>query len=181
MRPVRIVPYDAAWPGRFAEERARLAAALAAPGLEIEHVGSTAVPGLGSKPIIDIMVGVEDLAIVEAGIPGLDQIGYRYVPDYEDVLPERRYFRKSSGGLRTHHLHCVVRGTPFWERHLAFRDALRERPDLAAEYGALKARLARAFGTDREGYTDAKGSFIEAVLAGRSTSPHAPDHLAQGA
>ena len=158
-----VVPYDPRWPELFERERAVLSAVLPA-GARIEHVGSTAVPGLAAKPIIDIMVGVSDLAEVETRIHAIESLGYTYVPKYEAELPERRYFRRPSAHPRTHHLHCVREGGDFWARHLAFRDRLRADAALAERYGSLKRDLADRFRADRRGYAEAKGPFIRDVL-----------------
>lgn len=157
-----VVPYDPAWPASYEEERRRLARVF--PDAAIEHVGSTAVLGLGGKPILDIMVGVLDLREVEERIRAVEGLGYRYVPEYEASLPGRRYFRKPRARPSTHHLHCVSRESAFWERHLRFRDHLRSNPGDARRYEALKRRLAAVHGSDRVGYTEAKGRFIEEVL-----------------
>lgn len=129
----------------------------------IEHIGSTAVPGLGAKPVIDVMVGVPALAVVEERIPALDAIDYEYVREYETQFPERRYFRKPRRGPRAFHVHCVVAGGDFWIRHLAFRDYLRAHEDAAAAYEALKRDLAMRLA--KEEYTAAKSPFIERVVA----------------
>ena len=92
-------------------------------------------------------------------------IGYEYVPEYNDIIPERRYFHKGPPGARTYHLHMVEHTSEFWERHLVFRDWLRSHPDDADDYFRLKKELAGRFGRDREGYTDAKTSLIEAIVA----------------
>lgn len=117
---VTVVPYDPAWPGRFDEERRALAAVFAGTEAVIEHVGSTAVPGLGAKPVIDIMVGVPVLVAVEGRIPALEAAGYEYVQEYEKQLPDRRYFRKPHLGPRAVHVHCVVIGSDFWMRTSRF-------------------------------------------------------------
>lgn len=158
-----IVPYDADWPRRFNEERRALTAVFAGTKAVIEHVGSTAVPGLGAKPVIDIIVGVPLLAEVERRIPALGAAGYEYVPEYEQQLPERRYFRKPRLGPRAFHVHCVVTGSDFWIRHLTFRDHLRTHPESAAAYDSLKRELAMR--VSKEAYTEAKSPFIEGVLA----------------
>jgi GrpB-like predicted nucleotidyltransferase (UPF0157 family) len=160
---VVVVPYDPAWPRRFEEERRILDAVFAGTAAVIEHVGSTSVPGLGAKPVIDVMVGVGALIEVERRIPALDAVGYEYVPKYETQLPERRYFRKPRRVPRAFHLHCVVRGSDFWIRQLAFRDYLRAHPDSAEAYYRLKQDLAARL--PKEQYTDAKSPFIEGVLA----------------
>lgn len=169
---VIIVPYDPAWPRRFAEEREALAAVFAGSDVTIEHIGSTSVPGLGAKPIIDIMVGVTALAVVERRIPALDAAGYEYVQKYEMQLPQRRYFRKPRGAVRAFHAHCVVKESDFWVRHLAFRDHLRTHPESAAAYEQVKRELAQR--VPREAYAEAKSPFIESVLAAAMRCREAP-------
>jgi GrpB-like predicted nucleotidyltransferase (UPF0157 family) len=161
--PVIVMPYDPDWPRRFYQESVVLGAVFAGIEAAIEHVGSTAVPGLGAKPVIDVMVGLSDLAEAEARIAALEAAGYRYVQKYEEQLPERRYFRKPRVGPRAYHLHCVVKESGFWVRHLAFRDYLRAHPESAAAYYELKRELAARF--SKEEYTEAKSPFIERILA----------------
>jgi GrpB-like predicted nucleotidyltransferase (UPF0157 family) len=160
---VMLVPHDPGWPRRFARERAVLDQVFAGCGAVIEHIGSTAVPGLTAKPVIDIMLGVAHLAEAESRISALDAVGYQYVQKYEAQLPDRRYFRKPRVGPRAFHLHCLVRGRREWVRHLAFRDHLRAHPDCAAAYDALKRELASRL--DKDAYTAAKAPFIERVIA----------------
>lgn len=160
---VTIVPYDPDWPRRFGEECGILAAIFAGTEAVIEHVGSTAVPDLGAKPIIDMMVGLATLGEVQNRIHALESMGYEYVPEYEKQLPERRYFRKPPlPEPRQFHLHCVIQGSEFWIRHLAFRDYLRGHPETAAAYCNLKQELAGRH--TRDDYGVAKGPFIEGVL-----------------
>jgi len=163
--PVVIVDYDPRWPGLYEEERDRILAIVGSLIIGIEHIGSTAVPGLGGKPIIDIMPGVRSLADAERCLEPLEGIGYEYVPEYNELIPERRYFHKGPPQGRTHHLHVVERASDFWERHLLFRDWLRTHPEDAQKYYLLKKELADRFGRDREGFTDAKTPFIEAIVA----------------
>ena len=160
--PVVVAAYDPAWPALFESERALLAVALG-PSARIEHVGSTSVPRLDSKPVIDILVGMSRLSAIEARIPALEALSYEYVPEFEDVMPERRYLRKARAGHRTHQIHAVETGGAFWLRHLAFRDHLRAHPEAAREYAALKHVLAECHRDDREAYTEAKGPFIRRV------------------
>ena len=162
-RSVILVAYDPDWPRRFEQERAVLAAVFAGGEAAIEHVGSTAVPGLGAKPVIDIMVGVSRLSEADRRIATLEAAGYEYVQASENQLPERRYFRKPGFGPRLYHLHCVVRGDDFWVRHIAFRDYLRTHPEAAAAYYESKRELAAR--CRKEDYTDAKSPFIEGILA----------------
>jgi GrpB-like predicted nucleotidyltransferase (UPF0157 family) len=162
-QPVVIADPDSRWPAVFETQRARLAEVLA-PGARVEHVGSTSVPGLGAKPIVDILVGVDRLSDVERCIPEIEALGYEYVPDYEAELPQRRFFRRDEAGKRAQHLHAVEVDSDFFRDHLAFRDALRADPKLARAYETLKRELAGRFGRDRESYSDAKTLFVEAVL-----------------
>jgi GrpB-like predicted nucleotidyltransferase (UPF0157 family) len=163
--PVMIVPWRAEWAQRFAEQRERLLALFAPAEVAVEHVGSTAVPGLAAKPIVDMMLGVRRLVDVEARIPALEDEGWEYVPEHEAVFPERRFLARPAPRPRTHHLHAVELGSAFWRDHLAFRDHLRSHPDEAAAYAELKRELAARFGRDRDGYTEAKTDFVRGVLA----------------
>lgn len=161
-----IEEYDPRWPALFEEEKARLLATTGALLAAIEHVGSTAVPGLAAQPIIDIMGGVRDLGEVTRYVAALEGIGYEHVPQYEVYIPERRYFRRprTGEGLRTHHLHIVELTSSFWRRQLLFRNYLRTHPVALREYADLKRCLAAEYGADGRGYTDAKGPFIELIL-----------------
>jgi GrpB-like predicted nucleotidyltransferase (UPF0157 family) len=164
------VEYDPRWPTLYEEERERILAVVGDLIVAIEHIGSTAVPGLGGKPIIDIMPAVQRLADAEQCIEPLEGIGYEYVPEYNEAIPERRYFHKGPAQADTFHLHVVERASDFWERHLLFRDWLRAHPEDAQEYYCLKRELAARFGRDREGFTDAKSVFIESVVARARTA-----------
>jgi len=161
--PIVIADYDPLWPGLAAEEMARIQAALGDHLLAIEHVGSTSVPGLAAKPLLDLMAGLRSLDEARACVPQVEALGYRYRPG--DSIPDRVYFNKGPESGRTHHLYLVELGGEYWVRHIAFRDALRTDPALAADYAALKRRLAAQYGTDRIGYTEAKTEFIQAVEA----------------
>jgi GrpB-like predicted nucleotidyltransferase (UPF0157 family) len=161
---IEIVPYDPAWPARFEAEKELLREIFAATRIRVEHIGSTAVVGLGAKPVIDILLGVDALSVVEARIPDLIARDYEYIRRYEAEFPERRLFAKPQQRPRHVHLHAVECSTAFWERQLLFRDFLRHRPEVAAEYAVLKTRLAAQFGGDRDGYARAKTPFIEGVV-----------------
>ncbi|MEE8386433.1 MAG: GrpB family protein [Dehalococcoidia bacterium] len=160
---VEISGYDPAWPAAYERERDLIAGALDDLVVAIEHMGSTAVPGLGAKPIIDIMVGVRSLADGERCVRPLEGLGYEYKGEFG--IPGRLYFRRLSAGRRSRQIHMVKVRSDFWKRHLLFRDYLREHPEQARDYYELKVRLAAEFGTDREGYTEAKTAFIESALA----------------
>ena len=163
---VVIVEYNPLWPVLFEEERARILDLINRWAESVEHIGSTSVPGLGAKPIIDIMVGLRSLDDARHCIPLLEAIGYEYVSRHEAVMPERRYLHKGpSRYARTHHLHMVETSSEFWEKHIRFRDYLRTHEETTREYYELKKQLAARFRSDRESYTNAKTSFIEAVVA----------------
>jgi GrpB-like predicted nucleotidyltransferase (UPF0157 family) len=162
--PIRIEPYNPAWPGAFLAERELLSVAIASWLVgPIEHVGSTAVPGLAAKPIIDIMAPVGDLESSRPAIVELQQLGYCYAPYKSEVM---HWLCKPSPEVRTHHLHLVPFKSELWKQRLAFRDVLATNPQVARDYAALKCRLAAEHGRDRERYTDDKGPFIESVLRG---------------
>lgn len=159
-----IVDYDPGWPVRFEEERRLIAQALSGLAVAIEHVGSTSVPGLAAKPVIDIMVAIRAFEDGERCVAPLEALRYEYRGD--GGIPGRHYFRK--GEPRSHHMHMVVYGGEFWERHIAFRDLLRADRALADAYAALKRELAAQHGAGRIAYTEAKTPFIEAALAGQA-------------
>ena len=162
-REVVVVDYDPSWPARYERERASIVEALGdvMKGVAgIEHVGSTAVPGLAAKAIIDIMVGIRELPVGERCVQPLESLGYEY---RGDAGPGRYYFRK--GNPRSHQLHMDEHGSEFWQRHILFRDLLRKRPAVALEYAALKKELAVRYRTDRIAYMEAKTPFIESALA----------------
>jgi GrpB-like predicted nucleotidyltransferase (UPF0157 family) len=159
---VYLEPYDPAWPDRFAAEAGALRALIGdfATG-GIHHVGSTSVPGLAAKPIIDIMIGVNDLSGSRPCIELLGHLRYVYAPYRTDVM---HWFCKPDPARRTHHLHLVPTGYKRFTDVLAFRDLLRSSPEAAAEYESLKRDLARRFPHDREAYTDGKGELISRLV-----------------
>jgi len=161
---VRLVDYDPQWPILYQEEKASILSLIGDFVVDIQHIGSTAVPGLGAKPIIDIMVAIRRLALIEECFQPLQTIGYEYRGEYG--IPGRYFFRKPPGdpGARTHHLHMVERESDFWERHILFRDSLRAHPEEAQQYYQLKRELAAKFASDRDAYTEMKTSFIESVV-----------------
>lgn len=171
--PVDIVPYDRGWPARFDDERDKLLRLIGEWLIgPVEHIGSTAVPGLAAKPVIDIMAGVRTLDESRPAIAAVAELGYWYAPYRSDV---EHWFCKPSSSFRTHHLHLIPFRSVLWTEALAFRDYLRAHSDVAAEYGALKQRLAREFRFDREAYTEAKGLFITQITdLARYSRPHDP-------
>lgn len=159
-REIEIVDYDKRWPADFERLRRRLAAGLGSVVLRIEHVGSTAVPGLAAKPTldVDVVVAADD---VQAAIERLGAIGFEHQGDLG--VPGREALKGPEGGDACHVYVCVEDGEPL-RAHLTFRDQLRAHPETAAEYAALKRDVAARFGTDRDAYTRAKSEFIQRVL-----------------
>jgi GrpB-like predicted nucleotidyltransferase (UPF0157 family) len=159
---IRIAPYDAAWPDSFERERAVLDAAIGRWAVGgIHHVGSTAVPGLAAKPIVDILVGVEDLEGSRECFEPLARLEYLYAPYLSE---EMHWFCKPHPDRRTHHLHLVPTSGRRYADELAFRDRLRADPGTAERYAELKRDLADRFPDDRDAYTEAKTDFIRAAL-----------------
>ncbi|HUB42666.1 MAG TPA: GrpB family protein [Streptosporangiaceae bacterium] len=167
-----VRPHDPSLIARAARERAGLAGLLE-PWLVdgVEHVGSTAVPGLAAKPIIDLMASVDDPdnVVADAG-EKLAADGWCYVPPELDHRPWRRFFVEpdATGQRRIAHLHVIQAGHPRWSEQITFRDALRHDDQLASRYGDLKRMLAAQHADDREAYTDAKTKFIADTLAHRA-------------
>ncbi|WP_283148024.1 GrpB family protein [Silvimonas soli] len=161
---VALVPYDPNWPLLFAREQERLSQLFGPVFLDIQHIGSTAIPNMLAKPVIDILAGVEPMPVA-VGLNGpLCNAGYTTSAQFNASLTDRQWFMRWSEGVRTHHLHVVVYSSTQWQERLQFRDTLRHDPQLAAQYAALKTQLAQQFGDDREAYTDAKGEFVRTVL-----------------
>lgn len=168
---VEIRPYDPAWPELFQREASHLRSCIPANLIRrVEHFGSTAVPGLAAKPVIDLLVEVRSLRAAREEIsPVLRAQGYEYFwrPSFgDDVPPWYAFFiRRNERGLRTHHIHMVTRRAAFqehWDR-LLFRDYLIAHPLAAREYEELKIRLAAAYPDDRVGYTEGKTAFINRI------------------
>ena len=163
MDEVVIAAYDPSWPEVFAGEAQAIRQALGDALVGVEHVGSTSIPSLASKPVIDIVVSVTSLAAGEAAIPALEALGYDCRG--ENGIPGRLFFRK---GLiefkRTHHLHLVEARHEQWKSLLLFRDYLRAHPGDARRYEELKRTLAEKFRDNRTAYTKGKSRFIQAVL-----------------
>jgi GrpB-like predicted nucleotidyltransferase (UPF0157 family) len=164
---IEVVPYDPSWPAAFEAEAVRLRAALNALVLRLDHHGSTAVPGLAAKPIIDIQVSVATLQPLSAYSVPLEALGYVHVPHPDDSFCP--FFHRPTGWPHSHHVHVVERGGREEQRTLAFRDYLRDHPRVAREYEELKRAIAAdmvATGPEaRERYAQAKADFVERVVA----------------
>ena len=165
MSGVIVSPYSEEWPTLFRRVRHELLSVFVPTAVSIEHIGSTSVPGLSAKPVIDVLLGANSLSEIESNIGSLDRLGYTYVSKYEHELPLRRYFVKAADTSLRIHLHAVELESRFWQDHLMFRDLLRSDADLRSTYQSLKLRLAHEHAHDKAAYSTAKGAFIQAVLA----------------
>jgi GrpB-like predicted nucleotidyltransferase (UPF0157 family) len=165
-KELQISSYDPRWPLEFEAERDRIAQQLGPIAYRIDHNGSTAVPGLDGKPIIDIQVSVQQLGTIQYYAEPLAALGYVYVPHVDDAVCP--FFHRPSQWPHTHHVHVVQSGGQEERRTLAFRDFLRDHSDIATEYVALKKRLAALTDathvTSREAYASAKSEFIERIV-----------------
>jgi GrpB-like predicted nucleotidyltransferase (UPF0157 family) len=163
---VTIVPYDPRWPGEFEIERERIARALGGRALRIDHNGSTAVPGLAAKPVIDIQVSVAPLHPIEAYAGCLARMGYVHVPHADDACCP--FFHRPATWPHAHHVHLVEAGSEEEQRTIAFRDYLREHAQVARDYETLKRTIADRFSLDdvesREAYAGAKSEFINRIV-----------------
>ena len=158
---VELATYTSDWNTMFRTERRRIRARLPSQAVAIQHIGSTAVPGLDAKPIIDIAVQIASFKRLNEHIRRFIALGYEYKGEYG--LPGRHFFAR--GNPVTHHVHLVERGSPHWTRWLLFRNYLRAFPAEARRYNAFKRNLARRYAHNRDTYTRAKTPFIERMLA----------------
>lgn len=160
MMKVEVVPHDPLWRDAFEEEAKQVATALGENVLAIHHVGSTSIPGIYAKPIIDMLVEVRDITGVDGHSSAMESLGYEVMGEYG--INGRRYFRKDNqGGIRTHHIHAFETGSGHIERHLAFRDYMIAHPLDAQSYSELKRRLAQAHPQSMDAYMDGKDGFIK--------------------
>ena len=162
MRKVEIVDYDHSWPVLFEKERKLLQNILGDIAKAIHHIGSTSVPGLAAKPIIDILMEVTSVNTLDRFNDELSAVGYEARGEFG--IPGRRYFKKG-GNDRTHHIHAFNSGDFNLTRHLAFRDYLRHHPDVASEYAALKMEIAAACNNDIYRYCEGKDAYVKRVEA----------------
>ncbi len=159
---VQLSPYSEEWAVKFQYEKYQILNVIGGEISAVEHIGSTSVKGLTAKPIIDIMVGIDDLDRTEILIEPLSKIDFEHVP--KPGLTQRRFFRKGLWGRGTCHLHvCEFQGKE-WNEKLLFRDYLRNRPQAAEEYAQLKSELAVKYKFDRPAYTEHKEPFIRKII-----------------
>ena len=160
---IAVVPYQSGWKDLYEREADLLYSTLGAKALRIEHIGSTAIPGMDAKPIIDIMVAVVSLTQATELIPVVEALGYEYRT--RDTIPERLFFAKErTPEYRTHHLNITQQESEFWVNQIAFRDYLRVHEQVAAEYGDLKKHLAKVYSHTHELDRDGKTEFVDRVL-----------------
>lgn len=164
---VVIAPYSEQWPLAAHELIAELSKVFGIDAVAIEHIGSTSIPDLAAKPIIDIMVKMKDFDTIDRSALALSQAlgAWHLVPAELDERPWRRFMVKVVGAHRFAHLHLIPEGQQRWEEHLTFREALRADPELKEQYAGVKRELADVHKNDREAYTDGKAEFIQSVLA----------------
>lgn len=155
---VELKDHDPRWKDLFHQEGRSVSRILGPLAISIQHIGSTAVPGIRAKPVIDILVTVENVRLQDVE-KALGKLGYIHVPIGD---PERLFFRK--GMPRTHHLHVVRHGGEEHAKHILFRDRLITHPEEAVEYGRLKEELALRYKEDRQAYSDGKDEFIATIL-----------------
>jgi len=160
---IRIVDYDPEWPARARQELRRIADALGSVAVRLEHVGSTAVPGLAAKPILDLQLSVAAIERRDAYVGPLERLGYLFVPAPQ--APDHHFFARPPERPRSHHLHVCEVGSAHEHRHLAVRDYLRAHGDEAASYEALKRDAAARHPADRLAYIEAKDAFVTALEA----------------
>lgn len=161
--PIVLEPYSIQWKKDFETESSSLRNLLESLQPDIEHIGSTAIPDMPAKPVIDIMLGIDCLEDIMTFRTLLEQKGYSYESKYEAIVPHRRFFQKCSRKIVTHHLHVVERRSDFWRDKILFRDYLIEHPEEARAYLELKEELAGTFRSRME-YSEAKGSFVHRIL-----------------
>lgn len=159
-RRIVVVEHDPAWRLAFEAEGKRIHRALGELVADLHHIGSTAIPGIFAKPIIDFLMVVTDIDELDERSSAMEGLGYEAKGEFG--IPGRRYFRKNDAfGKRTHHVHAFEVGSPEIERHLAFRDYMIAHPEAAQMYSELKRRLAREYPDDIQGYMDGKDPFIK--------------------
>jgi len=159
---VELKPYNPKWKDLFVQESDLISSAISEFLVDIQHIGSTAIPDIVSKPIIDVAAAIDSLENIEKIIAPLEKIGFIYRG--EQGIPDRHLFVKGGEEFRTHHLHVMFKEHHEWKKHLVFRDYLLEHPEEARQYSELKKKLEKEYKEDREAYTDSKTTFINGIL-----------------
>jgi GrpB-like predicted nucleotidyltransferase (UPF0157 family) len=157
---VKLAPYSSEWPKLFEEEEKLLRGLIGKYVIDIQHIGSTSIPGMTAKPILDIGIAIARFQEGKRCVKPIESLGYEYKG--ENGIPGRHYFAK--GDPRTHHLHMLELDSEEWRKHIIFRDFLRENKEMAREYARLKRDLAEKFRNDRLSYTEGKSDFVAEIL-----------------
>lgn len=160
---VKLVPYDPEWPRLFNEEKTKIQGVLGADVLGIEHIGSTAIPGMDAKPILDLMMAVPQIDRYDIYVETLEKLGYQFRRDYRKEQ-EHVLLVKGPEEKRTHYLKMTTLDSNFWREHILFRDYLIRHPERADIYRQLKYNLLEKYGGERSNYTDDKAPFIKETL-----------------
>ncbi len=160
-RIIEVVPYNPIWPSLYRKEAGLVAAIFAGDLILSHHIGSTAIPGIKAKPVIDILIEVRDIETVKSYNEAMIALGYELRG--ENGIPGRRYFKKANRSIHTHHLHTFQLGHPKIERHLNFRDYLRVNPKRTRAYSHLKEELAQKHKFDSIAYTKGKSNFVSKI------------------
>ena len=159
---IYMVPHDPEWRQEFQQEAEQMTAALGSAVVAVHHIGSTAIPIIYAKPIIDILLVVSDITVLDEKQSRMEVLGYEALGEFG--IPSRRYFRRDNlFGDRTHQVHAFGKGSPQIKRHLDFRDYMIDNPDVAQEYSTLKRELAAKYPDDSEAYMDGKDEFIQEI------------------
>ena len=159
---ISMVPHDPKWWQQFQTEAKQIAVVLGNSAVAVHHIGSTAIPGIYAKPVIDLLLVVQDLTALDEKQSVMEALGYEALGEFG--IPRRRYFRRDNDlGDRTHQVHAFESGSPQIQRHLAFRDYLIAHPDIAQEYSDLKRELAAKHPSDIKAYMDGKDAFIQEI------------------
>ena len=157
-RDVELVPHNPEWTQLADEEAQLILEHISVPIIGVYHIGSTSIPGIKAKPILDFVIEVKNLDEIIQSIESFEELGYCSKGEYG--IPGRQFFTKDTHGERSHHLHIFQKGHPDIERHLVFRDFLRSNPEAAREYELIKEKLAKRFPKQSSDYTEAKSDFI---------------------
>ncbi len=161
---IELSEYNPEWTTMFDTEKNTILTSFPINEVLIEHIGSTSIPNLKAKPIIDIILGLTELPLdILPVVKYLKTLGYEYIEEYNSIIPERRFFQKDLNGKRTHHIHLVSFNSEFWDKHLFFRNHLRDNPTIREQYQVLKADLTKRQWKSGNEYADAKGDFIKSV------------------
>ena len=164
---VKLVEYDPKWKDLYEKEKKLILESIDDVVIDIQHIGSTAIPGMQAKPIIDIMIGLKSIALKKKYENKLNDLGYEFEgwnTEESTNIIYRNFFKKIKNNYRTHHLHLFIVNSEIWNKHINFRDYLIDNKETASEYVSLKYELMRKFPKDRKNYTDAKSKFINMIV-----------------